>query len=78
MTLRSKVSGQSITLDVQDFDYVTLWTKEGANAPFLCVEPFNGLPDVSGDLRELKSKEGNHHVAAGETATMAYTMHIKA
>lgn len=77
VTLRSKVSGQSITLDVQDFDYVTLWTKEGANAPFLCIEPFNGLPDVSGDLRELKSKEGNHHVAAGQTETMAYDIHVK-
>ncbi|NLR09247.1 MULTISPECIES: aldose 1-epimerase family protein [Lactobacillaceae] len=77
VTLRSKVSGKSITLDVKDFDYVTLWTKEGANAPFLCIEPFNGLPDVSGDLRELKSKEGNHHVAAGQTETMAYDIHVK-
>ncbi len=57
----------SVTVDTSDFDHVTLWTKEGANAPFLCIEPFNGLPDVYGDLVELADKEGNHHAAAGQT-----------
>ena len=56
-------------LDVSDFDHVTLWTKEEANAPFLCIEPFNGLPDVYGDLVELGQKEGNHHLNAGEAKT---------
>lgn len=76
ITLRSKKNDHTISLDLTDFDYVTLWTKEGAKAPFLCLEPFNGLPDVSGDLRELATKEGNHHLAAGQQETMQYTIHV--
>lgn len=76
LTLRSTKSKHSISLNLDDFDYVTLWTKEGAQAPFLCLEPFNGLPDVAGDLRELATKEGNHHVAVGQSETMAYTITV--
>lgn len=76
ITLRSKKNAHTIKLDLTDFDYVTLWTKEGAKAPFLCLEPFNGLPDVSGDLRELATKEANHHLAAGQQETMQYTIHV--
>ncbi|MCF7522899.1 hypothetical protein L3X07_05075 [Levilactobacillus brevis] len=76
LTLRSTKSKHSISLNLDDFDYVTLWTKEGAQAPFLCLEPFNGLPDVAGDLRELATKEGNHHVVMGQSETMAYTITV--
>ncbi len=67
--LYSDDTKHAVMLDVSDFDHVTLWTKEGANAPFLCIEPFNGLPDVYGDLVELGQKEGNHHLNAGEAKT---------
>lgn len=76
LTLQSTKSKHSISLNLDDFDYVTLWTKEGAQALFLCLEPFNGLPDVAGDLRELATKEGNHHVAVGQSETMAYTITV--
>ena len=76
LTLQSTKSKHSISLNLDDFAYVTLWTKEGAQAPFLCLEPFNGLPDVAGDLRELATKEGNHHVAVGQSETMAYTITV--
>ncbi|WP_283680259.1 aldose 1-epimerase family protein [Lentilactobacillus sp. Marseille-Q4993] len=62
----SKMSKHSIKVHFEDFDYLTLWTKEGAKAPFLCIEPFNGLPDVYGGLAELSTKEANHHLADGQ------------
>ncbi|GEP24930.1 aldose 1-epimerase family protein [Lentilactobacillus diolivorans] len=73
--LYSKETKHAVTVDVSDFDHITLWTKEGANAPFLCIEGFNGLPDVYGDLVELGSKEGNHHLDA--KATRSYECDIK-
>lgn len=75
--LTSEKSEHSIGLDLGDFKYLTLWTKEGADAPFLCLEPFYGLPDVVGDKRELTTKEANYHLAAKETASIGYTMTFK-
>lgn len=75
--LTSEKSTHSIELDLGDFKYLTLWTKEGADAPFLCLEPFYGLPDVVGGKRELATKEANYHLAAKETASISYTMTFK-
>lgn len=70
-------TSHSVTVNVADFDHVTLWTKEGTNAPFLCIEPFNGLPDVHGDLVELADKEGNHHTGAGLTSSYNVQISVK-
>ncbi|MFC6169594.1 aldose 1-epimerase family protein [Loigolactobacillus jiayinensis] len=70
----SPKSQHAIELSLNDFRYVTLWTKEGANAPFLCVEPFAGLPDVVGTKRELLTKEANTVVAAQAAKQFTYAM----
>lgn len=75
--LYSQVTEHSVTVDVSDFDHVTLWTKEGADAPFLCIEPFNGLPDVYGDLVELKSKEDNQHLDAKQSKHYQVKLNLK-
>ncbi|WP_225367431.1 aldose epimerase family protein [Lentilactobacillus parakefiri] len=66
-----------VAVNVSDFDHVTLWTKEGADAPFLCIEPFNGLPDVYGDLVELGDKEGNQHLGVGDSKTYQCAINLR-
>lgn len=70
--ISSPKSTHSIELGLEDFRYVCLWTKEGANAPFLCVEPFQGLPDVAGKMSDLLSKEANTTLAAGQQTNYGY------
>lgn len=70
--LSSLKTQHSIELSLTDFRYVCLWTKEGSNAPFLCIEPFQGLPDISGQQSELLTKEANVTLAAGKTRQFEY------
>jgi galactose mutarotase-like enzyme len=70
----SKKSTHAIELSLDDFRYVTLWTKEGADAPFLCVEPFTGLPDIVGEERDLLTKEANILLAAGKSKNFVYDL----
>lgn len=72
--LTSNKSQHRIHLALHDFNYFTLWTKEGANAPFLCLEPFYGLPDAVGAQRELLTKEANYRLASQEAKALGYTM----
>lgn len=67
----------SIDVTLNDFRYVCLWTKEGANAPFLCIEPFQGLPDISGQESDLLTKEGNKILHGGENAKYHYEINLK-
>lgn len=75
--LSSAKSSHNIELSLTDFRYVCLWTKEGANAPFLCIEPFQGLPDISGQQSELLTKEANVVLDSGKAKTFEYQITLK-
>lgn len=75
--LSSKTSSHSIEISLTDFRYVCLWTKEAANAPFLCIEPFQGLPDIKGQQSELLSKEANVVLEPQQSKLFHYQIKLK-
>lgn len=77
VTLSSPKSKHSVHLNLDDFRYFCIWTKEGANAPFLCLEPFGGLPDIAGKEVELMDKEANTKLDAGASKSFEYTITLK-
>ena len=54
----------AVSMDLHDFSHLCLWTKEDMELPFLCLEPFYGLPDRIDEVQELADKEGNDRLAA--------------
>lgn len=75
--LSSTTSSHSIEISLTDFRYVCLWTKEGANAPFLCIEPFQGLPDINSQQSELLSKEANVVLEPQQSKQLQYQIGLK-
>lgn len=73
-TLYSSHSSHSITLSLGDFPYLCLWTEEGMEAPFLCVEPFHGMADEYGEVGELADKKGINLLEAGQRDGHQYVM----
>lgn len=55
-----------VKMDLSDFPYLCLWTKENEDLPFLCLEPFFGLPDMINEKQELAKKLGNDRLKVGE------------
>ncbi|MGB3161018.1 MAG: aldose 1-epimerase family protein [Carnobacterium sp.] len=74
VTLSSPLSQNKITLEVSDFPYLTLWTLENKQAPFLCIEPFYGLPDQIGKIGDLSNKKGNCILDPLDTKKMQFSM----
>lgn len=74
--LSSQQSSHSIQLSLHDFRYVCLWTKEDAQATFLCIEPFAGLPDIYGKPVDIMQKEGNDLLSPGESKNLQYDITI--
>ncbi|MCA9765201.1 MAG: aldose 1-epimerase family protein [Carnobacterium sp.] len=74
VTLSSPLSKHSITLEVSEFPYLTLWTVENKQAPFLCIEPFYGLPDQVGKVGDLYDKKGNCILAPLDTKKLHFSM----
>ena len=74
VTLASKVSGRRVKVDFDGFDYLVLWHKH--TAPYLCIEPWCGLPDVAGSGYNFAEKEGMHAVAAGAHFARTHTITV--
>lgn len=50
VTLCHKTEGPKIQVDFDGLDYMFVWTKPGANAGYICLEPWCGIPDFEGNL----------------------------
>ncbi len=56
VTLKSRSTGRVVKVEFPDFPYLAVWHKQGA--PFLCIEPWSGLPDNENTDYNFKTKEG--------------------
>lgn len=53
-------SKHNINIEMSSFSNLCIWTKEDMELPYLCIEPFYGLPDKINTKQELLTKEGNY------------------
>lgn len=72
--LRSQKSAHQVKMELSDFPYFCLWTKEDENLDFICLEPFCGLPDVIDQTQEISRKEGNLHLAPKSEQVLRCTL----
>lgn len=77
VTLQSSQTPHQISLDVHEFPYLCLWTKEQMDAPFICIEPFHGLPDIAGEVGTLEEKQGMIILPPNHSNTTTFTMSFK-
>lgn len=54
--LRNRKTGRAIEVSFPDDKYFLLWHKHGA--PYICLEPWNGIPDKVGSSYNIAEKEG--------------------
>ena len=76
VTLRHKGGNRSIKVDFDGFDNLVLWHKY--TAPYLCIEPWCGLPDIAGSSYDLAEKHGMRALLPGEHFTRTHTVTIEA
>lgn len=56
ITLKSKKCKKNVSVMFAGFPYLGIWTMP--NAPYVCIEPWYGLPSTKGQDADLKTKEG--------------------
>lgn len=63
-----------VTIHSEGFPYFGVWTKP--QAPFVCLEPWQGRCDRDGYTGELKDKDGIRKLAAGLSEEFSYIIEI--
>ncbi len=73
-TLRNRKTGKALRLDFPGNDYFVIWHKP--SAPYICLEPWAGVPDSIHSDYDITKKEGIQTLAAGSEYNNNHTITI--
>lgn len=74
VTLKSEKSARSVTLNYPDMPYLGVWHDANCEAPFVCIEPWCGLPDYDNRPMDFSQKAQMFHLAPNAQKTVGFDM----
>lgn len=74
VTLRSHTTERSVTLTYPQFPYLGIWHAPRSKAPYLCIEPWCGLPSYDGETDDFATKPDMFRLQAGEEKTIVFSI----
>lgn len=77
VTLKSAKSERSVTLNYPRMPYLGIWHKPRTDAPYVCVEPWCGLPSFDGVTDDFSEKNDLFRIEPGKSETVAFTVSFR-
>jgi len=74
VTLKSDKTERSVTLTYPDMPYVGVWHKPKMEAPFVCVEPWCGLPGIDDVMEDMETRSDMYRVQPGSEKQVEFSM----
>lgn len=74
VTLKSDRSDRFVRLDYADMQYLGIWHKPQSDAPYVCIEPWCGLPSFDGKTEAIEEKNDMFRIPAGSSKTVRYSI----
>ncbi len=74
VSLKSKKSGEILSVRYGDFQNLGIWAKPGA--PFVCIEPWLGIADLEETKGDIKTKEGIIKLMPSTIFNASFTIQI--
>ena len=76
ITLKSDATTDSVTMTFDNMKYIGLWHAPKTDAPYICIEPWCGIPANEGVIDDLETKEEMIHLPAGFSFSNSYKVEI--
>ena len=76
ISICSRKSNKSITLQAKGFPFWGIWTPDKGGAPFVCIEPWHGHADFIDFKGDISEKDGIRSLPAGESFDAGYSFII--
>lgn len=73
-----KVTGKGIEFDFNGFDALGVWTPPKKKAPFVCLEPWNGLPAHLDETGNFEDKPYAINLGVGKEYSVGYSVKVLA
>ncbi|MBR4867556.1 MAG: aldose 1-epimerase family protein [Clostridia bacterium] len=76
VTLRSDKGCKGVTVTCPDMKYLGMWHKPQSEAPYVCLEPWLGIPSYDGKVDDLETKRDMIHLPSGESFASGFTVTV--
>ena len=74
VTLGAAGDPHGVTMEFADFPYLGVWQEYGKDTPFLCLEPWCGLPSYPNVVDDIAEKNDMFHIAENACKKLQYTL----
>ena len=74
VTLKSAKSARAVTLEYPDMPYLGIWHPSACEAPFVCIEPWCGLPGYDGEMEDITTRHDMFHILPGKVQMVQFKM----
>jgi len=68
-------SNHKVTMDISEFPYLGIWAKP--RAPYVCLEPWQGLADYASHNKDIWTKKGIVRVGKNEELSKTFSMRFE-
>ena len=76
VSLRSRKNSRFVTVEFPEMLHLGLWHMPRTDAPYVCLEPWHGIPATDGVTDDFADKPEMIRLAAGDTYTSAFNIII--
>jgi galactose mutarotase-like enzyme len=76
LSIRHKKKKHGLRMLFEDFPAIGLWTAPHKDAPYLCLEPWQGIPAVKGEGPAIKDKAYAVVLNPGGERSFSYSLHV--
>ena len=74
--LRHRESGHGVRIEFEDYPMFAVWTKPKGNAPYICLEPWQGCAAVDNESGRFEDKPCCYILQPGQEKCFTYTVRI--
>lgn len=77
VSLKSAKSARQVRVEYPQMPYLGIWHAPRTEAPYVCIEPWAGLPSYHGRVDDLESKRDMFRLPQGETYENTFVVTIQ-
>ncbi len=74
VTLKSDKSERYVRMEYSGMPYLGIWHKPKSDAPYICIEPWCGLPSFDGETDDLATKCDMFRIMPGASVNIGYSV----
>lgn len=77
VSLKSVKNSRAVTVSFPEMRHVGFWHKPCTQAPYVCIEPWQGFPSTDGEIDDFRIKNEMMHLEKGKRYDVYFEITIK-